>query len=199
MSTETKDQNEAAKFITIRGKTMFAHLTKPTKPNPNKPEIQPYHGTDLLIDGITVNKLQNKGVTTIKSDNPKFLQFVQEQGLEPTFNGSYVRVKKNLMKKSYVNGEVQFEKGKPVMVPADAPKILDSAENEIPYDSGILVGNGSDVELRCVITGTPGDGNVGLRLISTKIIKLVEPPRDTIEDGFVFGAQSVGDDDEAAA
>lgn len=182
-----------AEYINFRGKSMYARVFEPANPPPQDPTQPPRWTVDVLIDNATKIELQGKGLR-IKDSNPRFDAFVAEQGLvEQGYDGSYVTVKKSTLRKKY-NPELQEvvkdAQGAVVMEPASRPKVTDSAGNEIPESAELKIGNGSDVEVCGTITKAimARPGNYGLRLVSTKILNLVEyqvAPQGT----FVYGQE----------
>jgi len=180
-----------AEYITIKGKTMYARVFDPMGPPPQDPLQPPRWTEDILVNSVTKTMLMDKGMK-IKDSNPKFDAFVAENGLvEQGYDGSYITVKKSTLRKKY-NPELQEvvkdSMGQPVMEPAPRPKVTDSAGNEIPESANLKIGNGSDVEVVATVTKAlmGRHGSYGARLVSTKILNLVEystAPQGT----FVYG------------
>lgn len=180
-----------AEYIKIKGKAMYARVYEPANPPPQDPNQPPRWTVDILIDSATKGILIGKGLR-IKDSNPRFNAFIEENGLaEKGYDGSYVTVKKSTLRKKY-NPELQEvvkdSNGQPVMEPAPRPKVTDSAGNEIPESANLKIGNGSDIEVDAAITKAllARPGSYGTRLVSTKILNLVEynpAPQGT----FVYG------------
>lgn len=199
MATAKKAPNSApapskkndAEYVTFKGKSMYARVFEPMGPPPQDALQPPRWTVDVLIDNATKIELTGKGLR-IKDSNPRFDAFVAEQGLvEKGYDGSYVTVKKSTLRKKY-NPELQEvvkdATGAVVMEPAPRPKVTDSAGNEIPESAELKIGNGSDVEVCGTVTKAimARPGSYGLRLVSTKILNLVEYV-PAAQGTFVYG------------
>lgn len=199
MATAKKAPNSApapskkndAEYVTFKGKSMYARVFEPMGPPPQDALQPPRWTVDVLIDNATKIELTGKGLR-IKDSNPRFDAFVAEQGLvEKGYDGSYVTVKKSTLRKKY-NPELQEvvkdASGAVVMEPAPRPKVTDSAGNEIPESAELKIGNGSDIEVCGTVTKAimARPGNYGLRLVSTKILNLVEYV-PAAQGTFVYG------------
>lgn len=181
-------------FITVKGKAMYARVFDPMNGPPSDPTQPPRWTVDVLVDRTQKALLVDKGIR-VKDSNPKFDAYVAETGLvEQGYDGSYVTVRKSTIRKAYdpvLQAVKTDDAGKPIMEPAPRPKVTDSRGNEIPESSGLKIGNGSDIEVVGTITkplmGRPG--SYGVRLISTKVMNLVEyAPAPA--GSYVFGSSS---------
>lgn len=188
---DTTTATQKAEFLTFKGKSMYARVFEPALPPPQDPTQPPRWTVDVLIDKATKTELMAKGLR-IKDGNPKYEAFVEENGLlEKGFDGSFVTVKKSTVRKAYnqaMQEPIKDEKGNQVFEPASRPKVMDTAWNEIPESANLKIGNGSDIEVCYTITKPllARSGNYGARLVSTKILNLVEwAPAP--QGSFVYG------------
>lgn len=192
---KTPTENTKNEFYRVVGKSMYARVFDPANPAPAYADTIPVKWTlDVLVDSATKTKMQGLGIGFGK-ENPVYQGLVKTNGLDKQgYDGTYIRVSKNTSKKDWdaKKGMVKADAtGKPIMVPAVRPPVVDSADNEIPYEAfqnGFAIGNLSEVEVTFTITkpSMGGFGRYGARLIRTKILELVKyTPK---KGSFVFGA-----------
>lgn len=176
--------NDKPDIMRVRGKTMYAKVFQPTQPAPdNEYGFTPEWTEDILVDRATRVELEGKGIT-IKDQNDKYKLFCEQEGLNADgYDGSFIKVKKSTIRKVYDKdkGEVAKDaKGNALTEAAPRPRVVDSLGNEIPEEAGLLIGNGSDVEVTFTVTkprlpnGAIRSSGYGCRLIETKILNLKE-------------------------
>jgi hypothetical protein len=184
---ETK--SKASEFKSLTGKAMYAKVFEPAYPHPDYADTIPIRWTiDLLLDTAGKAKAQDMGMK-FANPNPKYLQYVRENGLEALgYDGTHITASKAIEKKAWddVADQVKTDKsGNVIKEPAVRPRVEDSARNEIPMeafqDKGFKICNGSEVEVVFTLTkpSVGGFGRYGARLVRTKILELKEVETST--------------------
>ena len=171
-------------FYTFNGLSMYAKVFQPSAYN-EQYDIPSRWEIDVLLTESDARRAEDSGIS-IRNDSKNFQRFVDENGLaEKGYKGHYIKVKKPTLRKKWdadTGTSVKDSAGKPVMVPADRPRVVDSRGTEIPEEADLLIGNGSEVEVTAIITkpqvgGRDQFGRFGARLIETRILELNEYKR----------------------
>lgn len=198
MTSNTKTKNfidDKPDFCTLRGRAMYAKVFEPSAYN-EQYNIPARWEIDILLPRAEALKAEERGLN-IRRDNAKFRQFCEDQGLVAQgYDGAFIKIKKPTVKKKWdanLGQAVKDSTGQVVTEAAPRPRVVDSNGTEIPESSGLLIGNGSEVEVNFIITkpqvgGREQFGKFGGRLIETKIMTLVEYKRP--EGSFTYEESS---------
>jgi hypothetical protein len=182
-------------FCTLRGVSMYAKVFQPSAYN-EQYNIPARWEVDLLLTKTEAENAKSRGLN-IRDDNDRYRAFLEENDLvSKGFEGAFIKIKKPTTRKKWdaeAGATVKDASGQPVLEAAPRPRVVDSQGTEIPEEAGLLVGNGSEVELTFIITkpkagGREQFGKFGGRLVETKILELVEYQRP--QGSFTFNSES---------
>jgi hypothetical protein len=201
-STVKKEYNgPKPDFCTLTGLAMYARVFEPAPYN-EAFDSPPRWELDLLLTKKMAEEARAKGLA-VRNDNPRYVSFCEANGYnEKGYSGEFIKVKKSTVRKvwdSKTNTVKKDSTGKPVMEPAQRPRVVDSRGTEIPDTAMLAIGNGSEVKVTFTLTkptigGKPQFGRFGARLFETCILELVEYKKP--EGSFTFngGNDSVNDE-----